>query len=266
MWRYPNRFRTNTGANIGGDAFLGINRIDPLTRQLLFAAFRGNGRIGAVPKSSADPMLGKVPPPRRTRPRDRRDQILRAAGEIFAEKGFHSASLAEIARQVGITPAALYRHFPSKQHLLGQALLSGLRTTLERLEAVPPAVPGAADERLSRLMDLALEFRGLPRLWQLEVRNLTVEDRAEMLTLVRRLIANIDESIRHRRPDLAPADSMFLAWVTVSIGTSTSYHNVQLPKERSRRLLAVLTDAILTTKFAASEQPACAAHVSHGRC
>lgn len=48
---------------------------------------------------------------------ERRARLLQAATQVFAEKGF-SASNKEIARAAGITPAAIYWYFPSKEDLL----------------------------------------------------------------------------------------------------------------------------------------------------
>jgi AcrR family transcriptional regulator len=54
---------------------------------------------------------------RRLRAEERRELILRAAMEVFAERGYREASIAEIARQAGITPAVIYDHFGSKAAL-----------------------------------------------------------------------------------------------------------------------------------------------------
>ncbi|WP_396667669.1 TetR/AcrR family transcriptional regulator [Microbacterium sp. R86528] len=48
----------------------------------------------------------------------RRREILVAAGDVFAQGGFDSASLAEIAQKAGITQAGLLHHYPSKNALL----------------------------------------------------------------------------------------------------------------------------------------------------
>lgn len=49
--------------------------------------------------------------------------------KLFAEKGFHGVSIDEIARQVDVSPAILYRHFDSKQQLYDTVLqdMSGRR-------------------------------------------------------------------------------------------------------------------------------------------
>ncbi len=54
---------------------------------------------------------------RRRSAADRRQQILREAMRCFASNGFRGTTTREIAAAVGITEAALYRYFPSKQSL-----------------------------------------------------------------------------------------------------------------------------------------------------
>mgnify|MGYP002766498547 CR=1 FL=1 len=47
-----------------------------------------------------------------------KDRIAEAALRLFSEKGYLGASLSDIAKQVGISKAALYKHFASKQEIL----------------------------------------------------------------------------------------------------------------------------------------------------
>lgn len=49
---------------------------------------------------------------------DTRDRILEVALELFISQGYDKVSLREIAEQVGVTKAALYYHFASKEELL----------------------------------------------------------------------------------------------------------------------------------------------------
>lgn len=85
---------------------------------------------------------------RRVSPEVRRQLILDGAMEIFAERGYEGASMAEIARAAGITPAVIYDHFPSKA-LLAIELLE--RQTEELLGYVGLALqnaPAEAEERM----------------------------------------------------------------------------------------------------------------------
>jgi len=47
-----------------------------------------------------------------------RDRILNVALDLFTEKGFDGASLREIAERLGVTKAAIYYHFASKDDIL----------------------------------------------------------------------------------------------------------------------------------------------------
>ena len=58
-------------------------------------------------------------------PRIRREQILESAQRVFAAKGFDAATLADIAGEIGVTPAAILRHVDSKAALFSEAMRSG---------------------------------------------------------------------------------------------------------------------------------------------
>jgi AcrR family transcriptional regulator len=76
-----------------------------------------------------------------------RQQVLTAAREAFAARGYEGTTLAYIAAQVGVSPAALLRHAPSKQALFGLAMSSGERVPLGPIQFLD-AVKGNEDPRL----------------------------------------------------------------------------------------------------------------------
>jgi AcrR family transcriptional regulator len=53
----------------------------------------------------------------------RREQILAVAAELFAQRGFHGVSIADLGAAVGVSGPALYRHFPGKEALLAEMLV-----------------------------------------------------------------------------------------------------------------------------------------------
>jgi AcrR family transcriptional regulator len=61
-------------------------------------------------------------PRRRLKPEQRRAEILSAALEVFAERGYRAASLAAVAEKVGLTQQGLLHYFPSKDALLIEVL------------------------------------------------------------------------------------------------------------------------------------------------
>ena len=48
----------------------------------------------------------------------RRQQILEAANACFSRQGFHQSSVQDICREAGLSPGAVYRYFPSKEHII----------------------------------------------------------------------------------------------------------------------------------------------------
>jgi AcrR family transcriptional regulator len=65
-----------------------------------------------------------------------RDHILEAAAQIFSEKGYHAASMQDIAEAVCLQKASLYHHVSSKQEILFDLLERALDLLIEQQEAV----------------------------------------------------------------------------------------------------------------------------------
>ncbi len=65
-----------------------------------------------------------------------RDEILQAAALIFQEKGYHAASMQDIADAVALKKSSLYHHVNSKQDILYALLDESLEMILERLRGV----------------------------------------------------------------------------------------------------------------------------------
>jgi AcrR family transcriptional regulator len=80
-----------------------------------------------------------------SRPASRRDQILDAAMECFASAGFRGTTTREIASRVGLTEAALYRHFASKEALY--AAIIARKIDAPDLTAHLEAAAAAGDDR-----------------------------------------------------------------------------------------------------------------------
>jgi AcrR family transcriptional regulator len=55
-------------------------------------------------------------------PEDTTDRLVAAATEVFAERGYDKAGVAEIARRAGLTTGAIYSRFPGKAELLVEAI------------------------------------------------------------------------------------------------------------------------------------------------
>ena len=108
--------------------------------------------LGSVRLSTAKPTRKPRPKRKRISAAARREIIERAASDVFAEHGYHRASIDEIARRSGVTPPVVYDHFDSKL-ALHRRLLE--RTRDELLEMWRTSLSGdePADERIPRALD-----------------------------------------------------------------------------------------------------------------
>ena len=97
----------------------------------------------------------------------RQEQIAQAALRLIGELGLRQLSVVRLARQVGLTPSAIYRHYASKEDII-DAILEQLRhKLLGNVDAVCQETPDAL-ERLRRLLTrhiaLIQENHCLPRI------------------------------------------------------------------------------------------------------
>lgn len=87
---------------------------------------------------------------------ERRASILAVAKVLFADKGYHGVSVDEIATRLAVSPAVLYRHFPSKQDLY-EAVLSEIACTRENYVDVVVRGPDDFGGMLARMTLMYVE-------------------------------------------------------------------------------------------------------------
>jgi AcrR family transcriptional regulator len=106
-----------------------------------------------------------------------RRRLLASASEVFARTGFHGATLEEITCRAGLSRAAVYRHFPSKDALFVEMMRAQVAAELGELPAaghVPADAKGEADVdavirqllSLERWHRACLEFRASHPEWR----------------------------------------------------------------------------------------------------
>lgn len=67
----------------------------------------------------------------------REEAIVHAVNRLLAEKGFEAMTVDEVAAQVGIAKASLYKHFPSKEDLAAAAMVRVMRRAQDFINALP---------------------------------------------------------------------------------------------------------------------------------
>jgi AcrR family transcriptional regulator len=84
-------------------------------------------------------------------------RIFSAARELFDQEGVEGVSMRRIASKVGITPMAIYKHYPDKEALLNALMLDGFAAWEARVAALTAGNPLAWLERLGEaFLDFAL--------------------------------------------------------------------------------------------------------------
>ena len=92
----------------------------------------------------------------------RREQILRAATRVFAEKGFRRATTREVAREAGVSEGTIYNYFEDKDALL-MAIMDALNETERRAEDLRQGLATDFEAYLRHRMALIWENREIFR-------------------------------------------------------------------------------------------------------
>lgn len=130
----------------------------------------------------------------------RRQQILDAAARQFANSAFDKVNLADIAQSVGITKAALYRYFRSKELLFLALYLQQMEALVQSAEALTqdePNAPSPADACVAVIDQHPLFCQLNAILNTVLEQNLTVEEaktfKQALLPLMARFASKISE-------------------------------------------------------------------------
>ena len=90
----------------------------------------------------------------------REEAIIRVVNRLLAEKGFDAMTVDEVAAQVGIAKASLYKHFPSKEDLAAAAMVHVMRRAQSFLKALPAAASPLGNLRTVVRWTMELKLAG----------------------------------------------------------------------------------------------------------
>src|SRR6478736_3234853 len=157
----------------------------------------------------------------RRRPKDRKTQIARASAEAFSTLGYYGVSMETIASRVGISAAALYRHYAGKYELFRDAVLSlgqQLVDCTAFAEDAAPDDPQLVLRRLvSALIDTAMTNRESGGLYRWEGRYLRGDDQATLISQMRCVHHRIQRPLCMIRPELTTRQRWMLSTAALSV-------------------------------------------------
>lgn len=167
-----------------------------------------------------------------TRPRNRRQLIVEAAGRVFSERGYHTASMEEVAAGVGITAAALYRHFPNKYALFAECADVMVDGLVAALDEVPPGAP--LSDVLTAITRITIAHRASGGVYRWEARYLSHEDRRRLAVKFGRLVTRVDEAVQREHP---LPDERLRAVAALGAIASITMHHTSIAQRRAEELL-----------------------------
>jgi AcrR family transcriptional regulator len=181
--------------------------------QLPAPAADGAGRV-----ATAEPRPW-LPPP------TRRDEILATATQLFAERAFHDVSMEDIGAKVGVTAAAIYRHFASKADIVSEAYVRvGSRTVVGMEQALRTATSadGALDALVRAYAIAALDASDLFVVAAQTVTELGPEDTGRVRRTQRHLLDTWTHVIRTARPQISEPHARALATAGIAAITQAA--------------------------------------------
>ncbi len=167
----------------------------------------------------------------RAREPSRREQILETAAQLFATRGFHGVSVAELGAACGISGPALYKHFVSKDAVLAEMLVSISQELLSvgQARASSAAGPTAAIGALVDWhVDFALRHRPLIVVQDRDWESLPGEARERVRALQREYVDLWAAQLRLVHADLALDRARAMAHAAFGLINSTP-HSGLLP-------------------------------------
>lgn len=180
-------------------------------------------------------------------PSSRRDQILATAATLFAERGFHGVSVAELGAACGISGPGLYKHFPSKDAILA-AMLVSISEELLSVGRERVAEADSPEKALVSLVDWHISFalanKALIVVQDRDWSSLPVEAREKVRSLQREYVDLWATQLRAAHPEFSPVAATARVHAAFGLLNSTP-HSAFLPDHQMRDLLQEMASAAL---------------------
>lgn len=178
----------------------------------------------------------------------RREQILASAAVLFARRGFHGVSIDDIGAAVGISGPGIYRHFASKEAMLGEMLVNISERLLAEGQRRTAGLTDSAAV-LRALIDWHVEFAlDQPALITVQSRDLTSlgeSDRRKVRQLQRRYVDIWVAAIRDVVPGAEERPALAAAHAVFGLINSTP-HSARLDRDAMASLLQGMAFAAAT--------------------
>ena len=191
-----------------------------------------------------------------------RNAILRAAVSVFSQKGFHQASVEEIANRAGVGKGTIYTYFDDKSQLFAAAVAEGIEAIITRLRAeLESDLPFL--QHLQRLVEknvsLYLEYGDLTKIFHNEISNgIKLKTRKQIEQARNRYLEFIAETLAdgHRKGYIRQVDFHLAAVGIVGLLDSLCNHQLRNRDEVDKDKIINTVSALLTTGLVEKDRQA----------
>jgi AcrR family transcriptional regulator len=180
----------------------------------------------------------------------RRDEILRAAAQLFAERGSRAVGVDDVGAAVGVTGPAIYRHFASKDAMLAEMLV---RISEALLAGGTERVADVGDDPAAQLRaliafhaDFALDNPALITVQDRDLASLPDGEAAQVRRLQRRYVEVWVGVLIRLLPGTDAALCRARAHAVFGLINSTPHSAGRLPRQRMASLLTDMAWAAAT--------------------
>ncbi|MFI9307616.1 TetR/AcrR family transcriptional regulator [Streptomyces triculaminicus] len=195
--------------------------------------------------------MGSTPQPRKS---DTRERIQKTALDLFASRGYEKTSLREIAEELGVTKAALYYHFKTKEDILS-ALSEQLGRPVDELIAWGEAQPPTLETKRELLRRYSAALRDAAPIYRILQENQATLRELTIGETLRRRVTAVSTLIQSGDGALESSVRSSSALLTVHFGTFALDGVKGDPEDKRAALLRVALE-ILDSAGRAEAEPA----------
>jgi len=209
--------------------------------------------VQPAPATQPVPTTQSAPTTQRGKAKEnRRQALLSAAASLFALNGFNRVSLEDLGAAAGVSGPAVYRHFPGKQAVLADLLVTVSQELLDGGRRVAQSTPNplaALRQLVEFQVDFALGKPDVIRVQDRDFSNLSEQDQSAVRTLQRSYVEVWVDILGKVHPGIGAAELRMRAHATFGLINSTPHsvrrHGTGLAAGVARPLLERMALAAL---------------------
>lgn len=151
---------------------------------------------------------------------EKRTLIQKTAARVFADTGFDRTSMSMLAKECGISKAAIYHYYGSKDDLLFDILETHLKALRDRVAKITPAGKSPEEYLRDVTLEILLAYRGADDHHRVQSRGIAMLGEMQQKTLTdyqRSLVAQVSDSVKAVVPSNIAEDRKALRAVTMSL-------------------------------------------------